>query len=415
MLTRLRSTYNEYPKTFWTLMGATFVDNLGRFLLFPYFALYLRNELDASLVEVGILFAIFSATSIVGSFFGGALTDKFGRKSILLFGLIASATSSVLMAFVDDLQVFYLLAAFVGLLSNAGGPAQQAMIADILPAKQLPEGYGMQRVVFNIAATVGPAVGGILANINFFWLFIFDAVTSLITAVIVIRVIPETKPEATPEEEDQTFTQTMGGYGKVLRDAPFILFTLISLLVTIVYVQMNTTMPVFLFEERAIAPAGYGALLSMNALIVVVFQFWITRRVSGRRPMLMMALGTIFYAVGFGMFGFGSTFAYFVVAMIVITIGEMIIAPVGQALVAQFSPEAMRGRYMAMFGFSWGIAFAVGPLLAGYTSEGLGPNWVWYGGFILAMIGVLGYLWLQSTQGARLKEMASLEAEGEAQ
>jgi MFS family permease len=93
----------------------------------------------------------------------------------------------------------------------------------------------------------------------------------------------------------------------------------------------------------------------------------------------------------------------------------MIIAPVGQALVAQFSPEAMRGRYMAMFGFSWGIAFAVGPLLAGYTSEGLGPNWVWYGGFILAMIGVLGYLWLQSTQGARLKEMASLEAEGETQ
>lgn len=129
--------------------------------------------------------------------------------------------------------------------------------------------------------------------------------------------------------------------------------------------------------------------------------------------MLMMALGTVFYAVGFGMFGFGSTFAYFVIAMIVITIGEMVVAPVGQALVARFSPVDMRGRYMAIFGFTWGISFAVGPLLAGYVTEGIGPNWVWYGSFILGMIGVLGYVWLQADQGERIAaaELAEMEAD----
>ncbi len=123
----------------------------------------------------------------------------------------------------------------------------------------------------------------------------------------------------------------------------------------------------------------------------------------------MMALGTLFYAIGFGMFGFGASMAFFVIAMIVITIGEMILAPVGQALVARFSPVDMRGRYMAVFGFTWGISFAVGPLLAAYVTEGLGANWVWYGSFYLAMIGVIGYLWLQKLQGEKLK--AAEEAE----
>ena len=409
MLQRFRQTYNEYPPAFRTLMVATFVDNLGRFLLFPFFSLYITSRFNVGLKEVGILFAIFSVSSIVGSFIGGAITDKFGRKAMLLFGLVASAVSSLLMGIIDDLTVFYVLAGFVGLLSNAGGPAQQAMIADLLPEKQLAEGYGVQRVVFNISASVGPALGGLLANINFIWLFVFDAVSSLITAVIVYYVIPETKPEASEEEADQSLAQTMGGYGKVFTDRPFMLYVVISIIVTIVYVQMNSTMPVFLFDQHSIPPAGYGTLLSMNALIVVFFQFWITRRVSGKAPLLMMALGTVFYAFGFGMFGFGSTFAFFVLAMIVITIGEMIIAPVGQALVARFSPEAMRGRYMAVFGFTWGISFAAGPLMAAYVTEGLGPNWVWYGGFIFAMLGVFGYLWMQSNQGQRLKEAEEAE------
>ncbi len=273
MIDRIRQTYKEYPPTFWTLMGSSFVDNLGRFLLFPFFSLYITSRFNVGLKEVGILFAIFSGTSMVGSFIGGAITDKFGRKFMLLFGLVASAVSSLLMGIVDDLNVFYALAAFVGLLSNAGGPAQQAMIADLLPAKKLAEGYGVHRVVFNVAASVGPAMGGILANIDFIWLFIFDAVTSLITAVIVYLVIPETKPEDTEEEAEQSLVQTMGGYGKVLRDRPYMFYVIISIIVTIVYVQMNSTMPVFLFTEHSIPPAGYGTLLSMNAVIVVFFQF----------------------------------------------------------------------------------------------------------------------------------------------
>ena len=91
---------------------------------------------------------------------GGALTDKMGRRWMLIFALIVSATSSLLMMVVNDLLLFYGLAALVGLLSNTGGPAQQAMVADLLPEEKLSEGYGIQRVAMNLAVVIGRAIGG---------------------------------------------------------------------------------------------------------------------------------------------------------------------------------------------------------------------------------------------------------------
>lgn len=126
--------------------------------------------------------------------------------------------------------------------------------------------------------------------------------------------------------------------------------------------------------------------------------------------MVLMAVGTAFYAIGFGMFAFSTNFIYFALAMVVITIGEMVLAPEGTALVARFAPEHMRGRYMGMFGFTWGIAFAVGPLAAGFIIENLDPRWVWYASFILGALGALGYLVLHAATQRRFvvaKEPAS--------
>jgi MFS family permease len=76
----------------------------------------------------------------------------------------------------------------------------------------------------------------------------------------------------------------------------------------------------------------------------------------------------------------------FLLAMVVITIGEMLVAPVGQALVAEFAPDAMRGRYMAFFGYSWALPFAFAPTLAGLLMDNGNPNWVWYMGGIIGLI-----------------------------
>ena len=404
MLTKARNTFLEYPRTFWVLMGGTFIDGLGGAMLFPFFSLYVTQRFSVGLTEAGIVFAIFAAASVVGSMIGGAMTDKFGRKIMIMFGLTFSALSSLSMAFVDDLQLFYIIAAFVGLLGNTGGAAQQAMVADLLPEEQLTEGYGIQRVVQNMTVAIGPAIGGFMAATSFILLFMFDALTSLITVAIVYYKLPETKPETPEGVEEESLGQSFGGYGKVLRDRVYMAFLLASIVMTMVYVQMNSTMPVYLRDVHGIPASGWGFMMSVNALMVVLFQFWITRRISNRPPFLMMAYGVVFYLIGFSMYGFVFGFPMFILAMIILTVGELIVTPVAQALVAKMSPEDMRGRYMAMFGFSWTIPFAIAPLLAGYVSDNFDPNWVWYASGFLSFVAILAYIGLHVRYGERFRE-----------
>ncbi len=389
---RLVELYHEYPRPFWTLVIVTFIDRLGGALLFPFFALYITRKFNVGMTDVGVLFAAFAGSSFLGAFLGGALTDRLGRKGMLIFSLIATSVSSVLMGLVDTMQAFIVLALWVGVLTDSGGPAHQAMVADLLPEEKRTQGYGLLRVVFNLAVTIGPAIGGFLAARSYLLLFIADAIISLIAAGVVFRFLPETKPEAKPGVQGESMAGTFGGYFTVLRDRFFMLFILACIFMGLVYMNMNTTLGVYLRDTHGVPELGYGFILSLNAAMVVVFQFWITRRIEKRPPMLMMALGTLLYATGFAMYGLVSAYVLFLLAMVVITIGEMIVSPVSQALTARMAPEDMRGRYMAIFGFSWGVPFAVGPLLAGLLMDNGDQRLLWYIAGGVGMLAAAGFL-----------------------
>jgi MFS family permease len=403
---RIDSIYNEYPRAFWTLVIVTFIDRLGGALLFPFFALYITSKFGVGMTEVGILFALFSVSSFVGVLLGGALSDRMGRKGMVIFSLLSTSISSVIMGLVDSLTAFFTLALIVGIFTDAGHPAYQAMVADLLPEKKRAEGFGIIRVVFNLSVAIGPAIGGFLAARSYLALFITDAVISLISAVIIWRAMPETRPQPVEGEEPESIVSTFQGYGKVLRDTLFVLFITAGVLSGFAYMNMNTSLGVFLRDSHGIPESGYGFILSLNAAMVVLFQFWITRRIKGYAPMMVMAVGTLLYAVGFAMYGFVASYALFLLAMVIITIGEMIIAPVSQAIVARFAPEDMRGRYMAIAGFSFGIPYAVGPLLAGLILDNLRAEVLWWAAGVIGLLSVLMYLRLQRAVGTMLVEKA---------
>jgi MFS family permease len=391
MLNRLRSTYRELPPSFWVLTLASFIDRLGGTMIFPFFALYITHKFDVGMTEAGGLFAIFSVTGFIGGIFGGAITDRFGRRRVVLFGLVISALSSVLMGLVDTLSALYTLAFFVGFLSEIGGPARQAMVADLLPENKHAEGFGILRVSANLAWILGPMIGGILVAKSYLLVFVLDAISSLITAGIFYRFVPETKPETAKEKHQETILETLVGYRFVVADRVYMTFLITSMFMMLAYLQLYSTLSVYLRDVHGVPAQGYGFLMSMNATAVVIFQFWVIRQTKRYAPMLMMALGSALYMVGFVMYGMVATFSLFAVAMLIITIGEMIVVPVGQAIVARIAPEAMRGRYMASFGLSWTIPSAVGPWAAGLIMDNYDPNWVWYAAGIVSALSVVGF------------------------
>jgi MFS family permease len=392
MLTKFKKIYNEYPRAFWVYNVIVFIDRFGGFMLYPFFALYLTSKFEIGMSTVGIVFAIFSVSGFVGSALGGALTDRMGRKGVIIFSLVLSSLSALGMGYAPTLAVFIGVSVIVGTLSSIGGPAHEAVVADLLPENKRAEGYGIIRVVFNLAVIAAPAVAGLLIAKSYVLLFIVDAIISLLAASIVLFFLPETKPAALPDAKVESMSQTFGGYGKVFKDVPFVAFIVMSIMTALIYTNFNTTLGVFLRDVHNIPAIGYGYLISMNAVIVVLFQFWVARRLEKYKPMLMVALGTAFYGLGFAMYGFTSTYVMFAVAMIIITIGEMVVSPFQQSLVASFAPEAMRGRYMAVAGLSWGIAFAIGPYFAGLLLDGTHPNFLWMACGILGVITVIGYI-----------------------
>jgi MFS family permease len=389
---KIRSLYNEYPRAFWVYNIIVFIDRFGGFMLYPFFALYLTKKFDIGMSTVGIVFAVFSISGFIGSALGGALTDRMGRKGVIIFSLILSSLSALGMGFAPTLGIFIAVSVIVGTLSSIGGPAHEAVVADLLPEGKRAQGYGIIRVVFNLAVIIAPAVAGLLIARSYILLFIVDAIISLIAASVVIFFLPETKPQAHPDAKPESMSQTFGGYGKVFKDVPFVAFVFVSIMMTLVYMNMNTTLGVFLRDVHGIPERGYGLLLSINAVIVVLLQFWVARKLERFKPMLMVALGSALYAVGFAMYGFTSTYNLFVAAMIVITIGEMIVSPFQQSLVASFAPEQMRGRYMAIAGLTWGIAFAAGPYLAGWIMDNLDPNLLWIACGILGTLATIGFV-----------------------
>jgi len=389
----------EFPRRFWMVVGVSFIDHVGGTMLFPFFSLYITQKFNVGMTEAGIVLGLFSIAGLFGQMVGGALTDKFGRRKLIIFGLIFSALSTLTLGFINNFSVLIPLAIGIGFLSDIAGPAHNAMIGDILPEHQRQEGFGIMRVIGNLAWVIGPTIGGFVAGKSFLALFIIDAVISCIVAFLFYLLIPETKPEGLTDTKQESIFATFKGYGTVIRNSAFMAFLAAGMLMGVVYQQMYNSLSVYLRDSHGIDPTGYGFLLTASAIVVIIFQFSMTRLMKNKPPFKMMAVGTLFYMLGFSMFGFVNLYWLFVLAIVIITVGEMIVVPISQTLAMNFAPEDMRGRYMGFYGVTWSIPSAIGPGLAGVILDNYNPNLLWYIGGALCAVSALAYYGLHLRLG----------------
>ena len=388
-----RNVFGRFPRGVWVIAGTQLFTSAGFSICLPFFALYLHQERGLPMTLVGSLFLISGICSSTTQMIGGVLADRFGRRRLILgasvtrlfiySGLAALiAASAPLWAII----ITYVSGQAVGMSMR---PAIAAMITDLSPPDRLTETYGVLRVGQNVGWAAGPALGGYLITfLPYSWLFAIAAFSSVFTFVFIFFFLGESF-HGTGEHV------SFGSMFSVARDRLFLVFTGLCLLVFITMGQMGSTLSVFTVDRIGFSTAQYGLLLTANGITVVLFQYPVARWAGRLARARGLALGSLFYALGYLLLGGARDFGWAVAAMVVITAGEIVFTPLTLSVVGQLSPRDYRGRYMGFFGLSQSMSMSLAPLAGGVLLDTFphSPWFIWGTISVVAFIATVGLLW----------------------
>ncbi|MCG7844735.1 MAG: MFS transporter [Methanomassiliicoccales archaeon] len=401
-------TAQSFDHRVWTLFYGRIISSLGFSIVMPFLSIYLNEERGVPMTVVGLVLLVSAVVGALGQIIGGELADIVGRKKIMVIAMASRCLIFAMLAYVivggSDLLV---IAAMVSLSSLAGSffePATNALIADVVEPKRRLEAYGLLRIGGNIGWTMGPLLGGLLVMVSYPFLFLISALATGTVAVIVYLLVQESITASTRRERF-----SLMDLGRLGKDRRFLAFSFISIFLFMMFGQMASTYAVFSTAQVGISKAEIGYLYAINGIMVVLIQFPISRVIKHYRMTRVLAVGSLFYAVGYGLVGLAPSlgmhlpeiltspgFTFLAICMFVVTMGEIIVSPSAMALVAKMSPERERGRYQGVYGLVSNFGFSAGPFFGGILYDRYigDPLVMWIGIGLFGLIAAMGFVGL---------------------
>jgi MFS family permease len=185
--------------------------------------------------------------------------------------------------------------------------------------------------------------------------------------------------------------------------------TFTGLLFTLIFCCNLSILPLTVTQSAGYPAVVFGLLAAVNGVLIAFFEISITARLTGFRRLRLAALGSFLVAAGFGMIGLVMHWAWFLLAVLVFTSGEILASPQQMAFIADWAPPEARGRYLSLYQATWSVAFAVNPAIALPLHAALGERAFWGLMPIVALPGVLVLLRLDRTadRPERLRGLSS--------
>jgi MFS family permease len=336
------------------------------------------------MTAVASLLTINSAVVLISSFLAGPIIDRFGRKWMMIASLGLNGVYFILLGQATTYLAFASLMVMGGLVNPVYRVAADAMLADLIQPDQRVDAYSIMRLSNNAGISIGPAIGGFIAASSYGLAFLIAATGMITYSLLLVIFARETLPARQIIGEITSIQrEKLGGYLTILRDRPFMRVVLAFIMVTVCASTMWVLMPVYAKQNYQIPESMYGFIPTTNALMVVFLQLFVTRLTKRHPPLLVMMVGAAFYTIATISVSFAQAFWGFWIAMVIMTIGELVIVPTSSTYVANLAPTAKRGRYMSIYGLSWGAATGIGSLLGGFLNDFFGPHAIWYGAGLL--------------------------------
>ncbi len=366
-MTQFISTLRRFPRTYWVLIGATFVNRFGVFV-WPFLTLFITAQ-GNSARQAGYAVSCYSAGGLAAAMLGGWLADRLGRNHTMAVSQIGAAACMMLMSQCTDWVTLCFVAFATGLVNESGHPATMALIQDIVPEGQRVQAFAVNRFAVNLGWALGPAVAGLLAKQGFFWLFVVDAATSAFFGIVCWMWLPAGQRTESHLAKWSVALRSIAG------NKPFIAIAVAAVLNAWVWRMTNTTVPLH-FQRCGLPIDWLGYVLAINGVMIIVLEMPFAALTLRRPVRLMLGTGYVIMATCFlTLLGMPGVTA-FVLNIVLFTIGEMFAFSRQHAYISSLSPDDMRGRYAGVMSMAWSIG-GIFSSTAGLALYDWNSNAVW--------------------------------------
>jgi len=375
--------YRALPVTVYVQVVASLINNMGGIskLFLP---LYLRESYGIDYAHIGLMMGAYGVGSLIGSYKGGVLSDHFDGRVLVTLFLMLSGLCLILLGSGLPLWLFVPVLLLGGLADGAFRPVNQRLVLEPCEPSRRPMAQGMLRVAFNLGIAIAGTTGGILAAFGYQWVYIADGIASLLAAGWIIwayQRYPVVLVNSTATREGQNCAQP-GPW----RDGAFLRLMFGMLLAISVFDQMFVTLGLFLREHYRLGPEWIGYLFTLNGLMIVCLQIPVSRHVLKWGLQRCAHVGVLLTGAGFLWLNAGNGIVWALLAMMTLTLGELLISPTFSQLIMHRSEGRQRGRYMGIYTAAWSGRSMYAPALGTWAYGAFGGAALWW--ICLAVVSV---------------------------
>lgn len=367
-MNKVKNYIGQFHPIVGLLLIGTVLSRGSAFMTLPFLSIFLSKHMEVSPLMIGLTVGTSPLMGTVGGFVGGSLSDRFGRKPIMLISVFGLAFVYYGFTVANGQVWFILLNAVNGLCGSFFEPSSQAMMADFTEKNQRMKVYSLRYTAINIGASVGPLIGAYLANTSARLSFLITGSTYFLYGIVLLWLM---KKLVNSEDHLNKKIVSFSDAFKIVKTDKALRYLVFGIILSnIGYVQMDSTFPQFLAKNLENGVVIFSVILTMNAGMVVCLQMTLSHFAEKFSPMQVMVVGAIFISAGLLGFSIVTGWVPAIISMVLFTMGEVFIFPSNNMMIDALAPEQLRGTYFGAGQFRK-IGNFLGPIIGGYLMEHL--------------------------------------------
>lgn len=366
----------RYPHTVRLLLGTTFTLTVARALTLPYLVVYLADNFQLPISQIGLLIGGALIIASLLSLYGGHLVDTLRNHTLVSASTLLFALAFVGAVASNSALLFFLCLVMINLALAVVDIAAKAGFCALLPVEERAEVFAIKYTLSNVGYAAGPLLGVAMLELNDHMPFIASALLGLGMCLAYWRLGDRSLQASVPDKPGVGFGQVALG---LARDRRLVCFTLGGVLSAVVFGQFTAYLSQYLVVTSSPAEAArlVGYLVTTNAVTVIALQYLIGRRISRQRLMPWLLAGMGLFIAGLLGFAFAGSALAWCLAMLVFTLGEIIVIPAEYMFIDLIAPEHLRGVYYGAQNLS-NLGAALGPVMVGFALVHLWPGAIFY-------------------------------------